>query len=336
MRPVTKEMTIKELKETLAPAEHITRETFDPRAGVCKFGLDTDGMMRFFTPHRKQGFQLTEEAYTRFGQMVGIPGQYIKKTPHPIMVPHVNYWMANRGLAQITYAAEGGIIELFSKGALEPISNELVLSACEKTMGGKLKVYHFSHDFFSTVFSVVTEERQEQVKVGEVVRVGVTVENSYALTIPLTLSVYVHRLSCSNGSISATNVFRFSHKGGDGDGTEDWVYQAVDDAWKVADAEVARLKAMTKIKLDDHLSDNMISIFSEFGVPLKVRDDITNMVVDQRAQTLFDLYNIITWMGSNDEAVLADSTVSNRLMRIGGRIAAHPDMCPHCHRVMLN
>lgn len=333
---VMKTMSVQELRDTIAPAESMSRTTFDPRTGEGKFQLDSQGKMRFRPPGREdEGLLLTADAYIHLGQMLGIPGAYIKRTPHFIMMPHMSYWLVNGGLAQITYATERDTIKLFSRGSLEPVSNGLILDAVAQEFGEKLQVHHVSHDLFRTVFSVVTQEQTEAIEVGDVVRVGITVENSYALIHPLTIATYIYRLSCSNGAVSTDNVFRFARRGGgDGDEHYQWVFDAIKDAHSMAELEIARLQTMKYIKFNAHLSDSLASIFTELGVPLKIREQVTNEVIDTRVENLYQLYDIITRVASNDEEVLEDPIMSHRLMRIGGRLASHPEFCSECHRLL--
>lgn len=334
---VVKEMTTDQLKEILKPAEDMTRVTFDPRLGETNKLTYDDG--KVFLDVGDDRFGITSSAYLHLGQMVGIPKTYNEKTPPSLTVPHVNYWLANKGMAQLSLAAEeveeqGQVVKLFSRGAIEPVSNDKILEAVANRWGENLLVHHVSHDLFNTTFSVVSPDVETEVEKGDVVRTGVTIDNSYALEHPLMVSSYVHRLICTNGAISADNVYRYSYTGGGGEGSDDWLTQVIEEAFNQADAEVERLRRLKEVKFNGHLSDALGSIFGEFSVPTGVRQRITDRVMDSDVRNLYDLYNTVTYVASNTEEILDDPRLTRRLMRIGGRMASHPEICGECYRVM--
>jgi len=327
---MTKEMTSTELRELIGGAEALERDTFDPRVkGEFKF---EDSKLSFELDDER--YKVTPDAYTRLGQIAGIPKNYLIKTPHSLMVPHVNYHLRNSSATSLVMARTGETIQLFSKITSVPVSNSLLIDGVEAVMGEDLKVHHVSHDMFSTRFSLVNQAVDHEVKRGDIIRTGISVENSYALSTPLTVSAYVHRLVCTNGAISADNIFRMSRKvGGDDEYAGEWVANAITQAYDASEVEIERLRAMQEIRVQDHVSGALSSVFSEFGVPLQVRQEITDRMMDERVVSMYDLYNTITWMGSNSEASALDAAIANRLMQIGGRIARHPEVCGECHRV---
>ncbi len=334
---VIKQMTTDQLREILTPAEAMTRITFDPRVTGLNGFVHEDG--KVFLNVGDSHFDLTSDSYLHLGQMVGIPKAYNEKTPPSLTVDHMNYWMANKGLSQVSLAAEevegrGQVIKLFSRGAVQPVSNEQILEAVANRWGENLLVHHVSHDLFNTSFSVVSPDIQHEVAVGDAVRVGVTIDNSYALEHPLMISSYIHRLVCTNGAISTDNVYRYSYSaGGGGDGASDWLSEVIEEAFNQADAEVERLRRLKETKFNGHLSDALGGIYREFHVPTGVRKRITDRMMDTRIENLYDLYNAVTDIASNTEEILEDPRLTRRLMRIGGRIASHPEICGECFRV---
>jgi hypothetical protein len=346
MTAVVKTASMQELRDILANAEGLERYNFDPQTGVGRFVIKpetvevTDPQTGTVTTRERnrirfayndRDFGLNGDAYLRLGQMLGIPGAYIKKTPHALMVPHMNHWLQNGAVDHVGFAVSDNIIRLFSKGAVTPVSNYQVLDTLEEVAGRNLEAAHISTNLFGTSFSVVTD-RQAPIAKGDIVQTGVRIDNSYAGTSPLTIATYVHRLVCTNGAISVSDVHRYSRR--NDDTTPEWIRAALNEALEAADAEVERVKALRDIKFDGHMSDAMNSIFAEFGVPSALRTQVTNRTIDQGVDNLQDLYNIITDLASNDEAVLADASMSSRLMRVGGHIAANPEYCGECHRVL--
>ena len=329
---VVKEMSIQDLRDVFRSTEQYESVTFDPRSERNEFVFDS-GSVKFALGDSL--YPLTSDSYLRLSQMVGIPNAYIRKTPHSLMLPHVNYWMSAKGIAQMTMFVNNGIVQMFSKGEATPISNEPILQEIRQIAGDNLNVSHVSHDLLNTRYSIVSEDIEYDVglNVGDPVRVGVTVENSYAMASPVTLSSYVHRLVCTNGAISVDNVYRFSYRGGS-EGFGDWVSEAARHAFDSASVEVDRLRSMQQVTFDGHLSSSLSSIYTEYNVPSQIRETIEQEVISRSPQSLYDLYNIITDIASNSIECQENPALSARLMRIGGRVSSHPSLCNTCYRVM--
>lgn len=334
MATVVKTASMNELRDILATAEGLERYNFDPQTGAGRFDILPDeetGKPKIKFAYNDRVLGLNGDAYLRLGQMLGIPGAYIKKTPHALMVPHMNHWLRSGAVDHLGFAVSDDIVRLFSKGAVNPVSNYTVLDTLEEVAGRDLEAAHISTGLFGTSFSVVTN-RQSAIAVNDLVATGVRIDNSYAGNSPLTISTYVHRLVCTNGAISTAEVHRYQRR--NDDTTPEWIKAALNEALDAADAEVGRVAALREISFDGHMSDAMQSIFAEFGVPRSMQSVVQERAIDQGVDNLQDLYNIITDLASNDPDVLADPAMSTRLMRVGGHIAANPEYCGECHRVL--
>jgi hypothetical protein len=329
-RLMTPTMSKDELTELMSPYGSTDTTVFDPRQkGDFQFN---DGRMVFALNDRE--YLLTSAAYTKLGNLAGIPKSYLVKTPHEIMVPHVNYWLRNKGLAQMSMTATGDVIQFFHKGEAHPVPNEKIIDACEDTFGKDFEAWHVSHDWFRSQFSIMSDAFENAVAVGDVVRVGVSIDNSYAMQTPLKISTYIHRLVCTNGAISADNVFQLTRHSGDDDSSDTWLRESITQAVNSADMEVERLRSLSNISVADHVSASLDSVFSEFGVPYTLRQEVMDQVMDNTVVSLYDLYNIITNVASHSPASINDPDLAARMMRIGGQIASHPEICDACHRVI--
>lgn len=335
MTTVLKETTLPELREMVEDAEHLDRVTFDPRDGSASFALE-DRKLRF--RHGQREYGMSGEAYKHLCRKLGIPQAYLTKTPHDLMVPHVNYWMAQGRAPIITYGVQDDVVRLFSYGATQPVGVGAVLDVLEPMLGDhEPQVHHVSHDLRHTSFSVTTQENEAEAqgKVGEALRTGVTVDASYFGASPFTVSAYVQRLICTNGMVSTDNTYRHSRRpGADQSDLREWINDALTDALDAGSTELDSLSRLQALTFDGHLSDAMGSIFAEFSVPRNMQERIRNEVIDEAPETMYDLLNVITDIASNDEGVLDDPALSRRLMHIGGSIAAHPEFCESCYRVL--
>lgn len=331
MPSLVKEVPVETFKALLSPLESASRYSFDPRS-EGRFEQNDEGRLRFILGG--DDFGITSDAYIQLGQMLGIPGSYIAKTPHSIMMPHVNYWLRAKNMAQVTAAVQYGVIQVWSKGSAAPVDNSMIVDKIANFLGvgdAHLQVCHVNHSLLNTRYSVVSDQFEEAVKVGGPVRVGISINNSYALKHPLQIATYVHRLVCTNGAVSSDNVFSFSRGGND---AEEWLDEVIEDAFRAANKEMDRLRKMNDMQLNtEHINDTLGSVFTELGVPVSLRQSIMERAVNEGPVSMYDLYNTLTWVGSNSTGAFEDPDLAYRLMQIGGRLAAHPERCGECHRL---
>ena len=333
MTKVTKEMGIEDLRGLLAPFDSIEHVHFDPASGDARFIQDPDsGRVRFALQDRQM--PLSGQAYFRLGSLVGVPEAFLKKTPPALTLPSVNFWLANSGAKELSFTVDQGAVANFAKGEDDPIPNTRVLDKITEIFGPELNVYHVSHNRDHTAFSLTTREEHE-VQLRDVVRAGITVENSMANLAPLTLSAYQQRLVCTNGMISTETVYRAAKRHG-GDGFEEWLASAVRGVQEHLAYEVALSQDMASRELDGHISDHLASIYAEFSVPRSAQEGITARILDRQPRNLWELTNAFTDVASNDSETLEDPQLSLRLMRVGGQIASHQETCGSCHRILVH
>jgi len=328
---VVKEMTMPQLREVLAAEEQLDIATFDPHAAESPFEGAAAGGMKFHFAGEEYGIR--KAAFMHFCKMVGIPTAFAGRVPSLLLAPLFNYYLDTSSWELLSFAHQGGIIEMFSKEGLRPVHNSLVLDAMQQKLGNELQAHHVSSNLLETTFSVVTQE-QKPIHVGDMAQLGVTVQNSYALMYPLQVSAYIQRLSCTNGMVSSEVVASFQRRGGKDRSAADWLPEALEQALAAADEELLKVQGLAGIGFNGHLADSLESIYRDFYVPQKVQKIITDRVVSQQPTNAYELMNIITDLASNDPEVLENSQLSTRLMRLGGHIATHSTYCGSCYRIL--
>ena len=344
MPAVKKEVTLPELMDVLAPSEHLDHVSFDPQKSDARLEVkqveDDNGVrpqVRFMVGDEDR--TLTREAFIHLGQLLKIPGDYVAKTPTKIMLPHMNYWLTNGSARSIGFVADGDTIKMFTKGQYPPVSNftliDVAKSAADEVFGtDELSVYHFSNTLVSTSFSLTTPTEHVVKGVGDVVRAGVTIENSYAESSPLTISAYIHTLRCTNGQISADNVMRLAARHG-GSEDQEWLRESLVTAMSAAStSEIKRLEEARDFKVEGHLGDVLRSMFVEYQVPQRFRDQIHQLAEDRAVTNLYDLVDTVTEVASNSEDALDNPVMARRLMRVGSAVSSHPRLCNSCFRLL--
>lgn len=344
---VYKSMTIPELRETLATAEDMERLTFDPESGRGRMVMTkVQGAPKLRFAYGSHEYRMTSDAFLKFGQMLGIPAAYTEKTPLDLMVPHYNWHLQHSGkvksvglAVQRTPKAKGQtqqeIIQAFVKNPKEAVlSNHQILDVAEEVLGDTMQARYVSHDVFRTCYSLATND-QHAVAVGDVVRSGITIRNSYTDYAPLDIASYIERLVCTNGATSPDHHHRYTRK--IGEGMLEWVQEVMEKAYlTAATVEVERVQKLQGISIERHIGEVLESVFAEYHVPSALMGRILSRIADADppVRTMYDLYNLLTWFGSNDEEVLQDVAISSALQRAGGQLAAHPEMCRACHRIL--
>jgi hypothetical protein len=338
---VVKSMTVDELLAKLAPAETMDQFAFEPKSDSKNiFEMrELDGRKLMVFNYNGHPFRVRQQAYTKLGQYCGIPGAFLEKTPLDIMLPVYNYYVQNHD-GVLGFGVIGDRIQTFTRGPMNPVSNRLAIEIAADMMGGELQVSHVSSDMQRTTFSLLVKgqdtssfARHGHDSLNMAIATGVTFDNSYTMLDPIAISAYVEKLICTNGATSIDHVFRYAHRD-HAEGTEEWLRENIAAALAAANIELERVSELRKIEFDGHMSDALRSLFEEFNIPRKVRELISKRVIDQGSSNMGDLYDIITDIASNDPDVLIDPTISRRMMRIGGRMAANPAICGGCHRIL--
>ena len=335
---MVKEMSPVELRELVEEADrtHVSR-SFNPEDG----GAFAYEGARLWRTALGEEFSVSEDAWFGAGKLLGVPVPFTKKIPPELLVPIYNHRLgsddAPNSMGFMTMGE--GQIESFNRGEHNPVLNTRILDVINEAIGSSWSPVHVSHTPHRTSFSVITEDEHEirnpnePADVGDFVRSGVSVVNSLSMEHSLEVSGYIHRLICTNGMISTDYTYRYN-KNRSPDTAPEWLHDVVTDAFESVDTQVSRLRELKSQNFDGHLSDSMQSIFSDFSVPRGYREEITHRVINENADSIYDVMNVITDIASNDTEVAEDPELAARLMRVGGQIVAHQDYCDHCHRVM--
>jgi hypothetical protein len=178
-----------------------------------------------------------------------------------------------------------------------------------------------------THYSIVSQ-KQAFMKPGDLVRGGIQVQDHVLGELPMVITGYVWRQVCGNGMMSREILAKYSRKS-DVSNLDEWFRDAVSSCNETIEEEFARTMHLQEIPVERHGADILHSIFSEYKVSPAMREAITNNVVNDGAETLYDVFNAITAAANNEEFV-DDPHMIRRLQTVAGHIAAEPEYCPRC------
>jgi len=287
-------------------------------------------------------YQVTQKAFIELGQMCGIPAAYVAKCPVQLVIPHINYW-ATRSLKDLKMLVSNEtVVEAFVKPSVELIPPSMILSTVERAMGVKPGEEAIGYDkaSFNIDFchvAVVQMGKPYGIE-DDVMNGGVTVSYSPSGKSPLLVGSYLLKLVCTNGMVAPVTVVKWQHRAGQSgdEGIYEWIAEAAGAAYDALKVEHERLMVTKQIALTDHVGEVMNSIFETYKVPLDIRELITERVLNTGATSVYDVIDAMTWIISHDLELCSPerAQMQIRLMTAAGRVAAHPEICPSCHRVV--
>jgi len=337
-----------------ALAEIHKTEGFDTRefqCGVVKTGFRQDKEGKILFRLERDEFPMTKDAFVKAARICGIPESYILKFPDEdlgLVTAHLDYWFKHRDDdLRVFIAPAGDMVTAFTKATVDYYSRLELFELAEHvvspdSLDGLLydKVYNtIDGGLHYTIVSHKNVQMPKDVivpgthnRVNDVLRGGIHVQDHLLGELPLMVTADVFRLVCSNGMISVEAVQKWSRRN-DATNVKEWFEVAVGECYGAIEAEFAKVQRLDAIKLEDHGAEVLKGLFAEFKVGTKARVAIMDNVVNEQAETLYDVFNAITYAANDEE--LADSPLAIRnLQSVAGGVATHPAFCPFCYRVL--
>lgn len=284
----------------------------------------------------KEQYILTPSSFLDMCRLVGVPPTYAAKCPAKLIIPHINYW-GNKSLDdfKILYNADTNVIETFSKSSTEFIPPSEIVEYVEKHLKdtGDLDYDkpHFSPDYCTLGITSNGMSFGEGV---DNMNGGLLFSYSPNGSTPYQLSSYLMTLVCTNGLIAPVTVF--SRRRNDVEDVESWIDRTASMAVEAIAEEADRVLRTKNYKISGHIGDVMSSVFDTYRVPTDIRDLVTERILNEGAETVYDIIEALTYHVSNDIELASSPKDRNRLMTAAGNIALHPEACPSCHRVFKN
>jgi hypothetical protein len=181
-----------------------------------------------------------------------------------------------------------------------------------------------------TVINVVLNKIFE-VKTGDPLNVGIRFVHSFNEIEPTRGFAYTFRQICKNGQITSDKIACWSKRGKGEESFRKWVPSVVIDAEKALAEEQKRLLKLTTVKTDEKTSEILDHLLEEGGIPLGVREEVRSTAIDHPAETLYDVWNVLTRVATHSPVFEQHPASLPLLENVAKGLAQHSKLCPVCH-----
>lgn len=318
--------------EILASVEAVQAIDLEVGSGTDVVFVDNDGNLSVMIG--SQQYALTEETFADAGRMAGIHESYIKKCPVHLLIPHLNYWYNHGKMPTVRFLHDTQqVVGMTNKKVAMVFTGEL-LEEVEKVIGAQNIIgYHkpvVSLDF--TRIPIVCQANRD-ILPNDKFYGGLYLQNSMLGTKTLEIASYLFQEVCTNGMISMQNFLKWSRRNLSYS-VLTWAKDSAQAAYAAISTEFDAVHKLTTVKLDQHVSEAVKSIFQDFNIPVQLQKEIMEEIISKGATTLYDVFCAVTRIGTHSEAVDKNPYNGRKLQLIGSSITQHPSVCNACHRIL--
>jgi hypothetical protein len=324
-----------EVLEELGTTEGFGERTFQLGVTRSEFSSDEKGNMLFSTSNGSvHEYKLSRDAFIKASRLCGIPETYVSKFPDTdlsLLSDHLNYWFSHRD-DDMKMLLKGDTVVSFLKPTTDYYSRTHLFEMAERilnTGGGAPLLYDHVHNSLDKgLHYAIISQKQAFMQPGDLVRGGIQVQDHILGELPMVVTGYVWRQVCGNGMLSKEILSKYSRKS-DISNLDEWFTEAVTACNETIEEEFARTRHLQDVPIERHGADILHSVFSEFKVSPAMRGAITDNVVNEGADTLYDIVNAIT-AAANNEEFSENPQMIRTLQSVAGHVAAEPEYCPRC------
>ena len=277
--------------------------------------------------------RITKGGMANLMNVLNLPAALPKKLEnHPDLVRNLVNDVCDRNGAYFRTLSKRNSIVSFVDAEQTLISNSEILDAAKSALKEPLFDSAFIDEEGRGKFTIVSEAKNKM-NVGKNDRFlgGVRVENNPLRASSTKIEAYLERLVCLNGAIS-TQAHWTAPRNMDAE-IKEWLVTSMGSAVNESNSMFTSIAKLADKKIDANMMDFLENMYDQLKVPEKARDLITRRVVKEGADTLYDLFNHITYVASNYRAIRENPDLSARLMAIGGHFSEHIEqICKSCNR----
>lgn len=335
-----KTVTREELVKALEPLEGLETKKFKMGDNRIEFDIDNNSDTLLYRLDDEE-YKLSRRAYVKACRMVGISEAYFRKFDFKDLDKvnsHLNHWHEKNDMEGSALVNQDNEVLSFIRGNTPYYSRLKVLEDIESVLAPTPeakrellydKVYS---DIDKGVFFSVISNQSREMKVGDLVRGGVSFSDHILNEKPLLLGGYVWRLVCSNGMISAEALNKYSRKS-NVDNMSEWVKACTKQCDTDIHKEFDRIYKLQEIPVDNYGADVLNSIYSQFNVSTAIRTKINEALINSGdVSNMYDLFNAIT-SAANHTEYTHNPQVINGIQRLASSLTSHNTICPQCHSV---
>lgn len=288
--------------------------------------------------HRKGEVILTPVALGVLMANIGFPRPYLKKVPaeqySSLVLPHLDYWYGEvfAGNVMRLFVIDNSAIMVVPKANFQHVPISEVIQATERQLGKTIGGYHKLQMHEGTIsFSVITPKEVE-VRKNDIFNEGIRIQHSLTGATSSKVSAYLFRQWCSNGATTEDQIDSWSRRSNSGDDFSIWLQKSIMAADKSFGQEITRVRALQEIPTSEHTAEILNSVLDSSSVPQKLQKEVRSILVDRGAETLYDIYNVLTEVDTHTKYSDDHPLSAGLLDKVACHLTHHSELCPVCHK----
>ncbi len=338
-------MDVKELKGVMTKDELLGQvrayedaEPIEVELGQdVSFDVDKEGKAKI--SHKKGTTDLSPAAFGKLVANIGLPRPYLSKIPvekrNKLIVPHLEHFYQDELAGNILrlLTIQNNAIDIVPKANFKHVPISQVLDAIESVMGKSIAGFHKA--WFGPVsfqFSILTP-REVNVTDEHTYNSGIRIEHSLTGQVSTRVSPYLFNQWCTNGATTEHKIKAWKRR----NQKEDigvWLQRTITEANKLFDKEVDSLRKLCNIKVKEDTSAVLDSVLEQSLVPRTIQKEVRNTLIDDGADNLYDIYNILTKVDTHSNVFEEHPNSKGILDRVAANLTHHSRLCPVCHKQM--
>lgn len=337
-------LSLDDLKDVLDETEDLTELLFELSEDNIEFTFNEDDDDPLKVKINSETYTLTAESAMQALAFAKIPKGVIDVYDIDVIVPLINWYYSEKG-GELKALIKNDSILAFTRPGTEIYSTVDMVDEMVRALDNfGITDFHFErvhHTLKETQFCLVAPRHTVELENGDVLRAGIFVKHSVVGAKPLVMAGYLSRDYSENGMISDQAVEQWNRKSAKKSEDVDdedhydvytWSYDTADTLFRAFKRDSDSVKDLQGLTVGNHAGTLFNDVFERNSLPVAIRKLVREEYVDQPGQTLYDLWNAISLVA--DRAELEDNHVARiKVLEAAGKLAAHPQSCPSCHRL---
>jgi hypothetical protein len=291
--------------------DQLSRECHDKLIPVADVSFDDFETVRIAgEPHK-----MRRMAQQGFSYRLGIPIQYLKKSPADVQAFNLNHWIKEEKNEKLLFRFDDGEVRVRFSPRYTPVDNFEVLEKLDALGYGPDTPVQCSMDDEFMGLNIPDGQKTFSIN-GDKMQPGLSISNSEVGLASLTVAAFVLRLVCTNGMISSKEVSAsYRH-------VSRKILEEFPEVLDKVSYELGKTKDQFKLSLASPVNDPQTTIASfnrQFQLGKQEQEAVEWAWPQEIGGTMFHVVNTYTKSAQYD-GLSAEST--HKLQRTGGAILA--------------
>ena len=265
-----------------------------------------------------------ESALDTVYNMLGISRRYARKLPLRLMMPHIEYQARNVDKIVHMVSLNDALVGFSGAQRFNPLYHSTILDAAEDVIGPEANAEDILYSLNSSSF-IVTNGVCTEPKVGDITKAGILVKNSILGLQNPEFSLVAKRLVCTNGMVRTETITRI------GVYDRSMVPDTIERLWSQAQNFVDEFGETYSVPVQNNPAV-LASFLAHHRVGGRIIGKILEAVENAKPATLYDLINVITYIGTHETR---GRWLQQVLQGLGAQLAHEYRTCDECHNILV-